>query len=118
MESFVTVRTSFWGSHTLKNHPSHGRECGHTWVVELTVAGEEDPDRWMTPVDEEAFEQLFWTVSQELRGKDLDKMLSPSLSTDMGICHWFYEKFALKYDVREVRCWHDDRKMVSTLRAP
>jgi 6-pyruvoyl-tetrahydropterin synthase len=118
MESFVTARTSFWGSHTLKNHPEHGRQCGHSWTVTVTVAGEEDADRWMMPIDEGKFEQELWSFSQELRGRDIDTMLKPSLSTDMGICHWFYEKLAIRYDVREVRCWHDDHKTESMLRAP
>jgi hypothetical protein len=86
--------------------------------VTVTVAGEEDAELWLMPVDERKLEAEMVSTSLELRGKDIGKLVSPSFSTTMGICHWFYERLALRYDVREVTCWHDDPKTESILRAP
>jgi 6-pyruvoyl-tetrahydropterin synthase len=118
MDTLIRARSSFWGRHTLKNHPDCGRDCGHTWTVTVTVAGEPDEERWMMPIDERKFDQEMFSIVSELRGKDIDKMVKPSLSTEMGIAQWFYGRLALRYDVREVTCWHDDRKMESILRVP
>ena len=118
MESFVRATTTFWGSHTLKNHWDCGRDCGHTWSVEVLIAGEEDQDRWQMPVDDRKLEQEMFSISNELRGKKIDKMINPSVSSEMGICHWFYERLALRYDVREVICWHDEPNIQAILRAP
>lgn len=117
MESFIRVSHSFNGRHTLRNHPGCGRDCGHEWKVELLISGSEDPERWQMPVNELRVITTLEDIAKELDGKDIDKMIAPAVSSPMGIAHWYYERLASKYDVREVTVWVYPN-LGATLQAP
>lgn len=117
METLVRATSTFWGSHTLKNHRNCGRNCGHEWQVAITITGDESVDFHGYPVDELRFHGMLDDTCLELNGKDINKMVKPSVSSDVGLAHWFYERFALKYEVTEVEVWHDLR-IRALLRAP
>ena len=117
MESFLRVRSVFHGKHTLRNHPMCARDCGHRWEVELLIAGEEDPDRWQMPVNEYKILTELEEIAKELDGHDIDKMIKPAVSSTIGIAHWYYERLASRYDVREVNVWVAPN-LGATLRAP
>lgn len=117
MESFVRARTHFNGRHTLRNHRSCARDCGHRWEVEVFVAGDEDPDLHQMPVDEWRLITDLEDIQAELEGKDIDKMITPAVSSPIGIAHWYYERLASRYDVREVNVWVAP-DLSATLRAP
>ena len=108
METFVTATAVFWGSHTLKDHPICGRDCGHTWTVEMTITGDEDEEFHGFPEDEGKFLDELEQSAAELNGKDIDKMVKPAFSSPVGIAHWFYERFAIRYKVVEVTVWHSN----------
>ena len=117
MQAFVRVRSSFFGSHTLGNHPECDRDCGHVWNVEVEVFGDEEEERHQMPVDETRLLQDISTYAKELTGKDIDKMIKPSVSSPIGIAHYFYERMANKYEVTEVRVWINP-EVGAILRAP
>jgi 6-pyruvoyl-tetrahydropterin synthase len=118
MESLISVRSYFHGSHSLKDHPECGWDCGHTWNVEILVAGEENHERFSMPVDEAKLQAELHSIKRELSGKDIDKLIKPSVSSIMGIAHWYYERLASRYDVREVQVWQDNGTVRSILRGP
>lgn len=117
METLITASSVFWGRHTLKNHMQCDRDCGHTWTFHITVTGDEDVENHGSPVEDSRFLQEVEDTAQELLGKDIDKMVKPSFSSPVGLCHWLYERFAMKYTVTEVSVWHSEN-LKATLRAP
>lgn len=117
MESFVRARSHFHGKHTLKNHPVCGRDCGHFWEIEVLISGEEEEERHQMPIDEGKLITELEGIQAELNGKDISKMIKPAVSSPMGIAHWYYERLASRYDVREVVVWRD-LDLNATLRAP
>jgi 6-pyruvoyl-tetrahydropterin synthase len=117
MESFVRARSYIHGKHTLKNHPVCGRECGHFWEIEVIVTGDEEQERHQMPVDEVKLLAELKSISEELSGKDIDKMIKPATSSPIGIAHWYHERLASRYDVREVVVWRDP-DLSAILRAP
>lgn len=116
METLISATAVFWGSHTLKDHPVCGRECGHTWRVTITVTGDEEEEHFGAPVDDARLLSDLEDSARELIGKDIDKMVKPSFSSPVGLCHWFYERYAIKYDITEVTVWHSEN-LKATLRA-
>jgi 6-pyruvoyl-tetrahydropterin synthase len=116
METYITASAVFWGRHTLKNHPQCDRDCGHTWNFSITVTGDEDQEFHGSPVDDTKFLAVVEETGQELMGKDIDKMVKPSFSSPVGLCHWLYERYAITYKVIEVTVWHSEN-LKATLKA-
>ncbi len=117
MQAFVHASRHFYGSHRLKGHPSCDKECGHAWGVRVTVTGEETVDRWGMPVDDEQLVIDLESLCRELRGKDIDAMIAPSVSSLIGIAHWFDARLSHTYDVTEVAVWNEEL-LSATLRKP
>ena len=108
MTSLVHAASHFYGSHRLSGHPTCDRECGHAWGVRVAVTGEPVQEYQWMPVDETALLTDLRRITDELKGKDIDAMIRPSVSSLIGLASWFDSRLSHKYEIVEVVVWNDE----------
>jgi 6-pyruvoyltetrahydropterin/6-carboxytetrahydropterin synthase len=104
----LTIQGRFAASHQIEGHELCGHLHGHTYLVDLTIVGDPNPETFSMVANDVDARLALNDLLYELNNRHLNDQLPAVIPSPQGIANWIWERLALRFQLYEVTVWQDD----------